>query len=94
MNPSWVTWRAAVAEVVEAALASQDPAGWLTRHLAARIAEIRRAAPAPELLAWMRADDAVNFVVYDAPRGVCSKPPELVHALLETLVRELVAEAR
>jgi hypothetical protein len=92
LTASFATHRAAVQAIVDCAVAGQDPEAWLAEHLNASIAGITRSARVDDLLAWLRADEDVNFVVYDAPRGVCAKPVELVHALLETLVRELVAE--
>ena len=77
---------------MDAANAAPDPEAWLGQHLGAGIAEITRSARPDELLAWLRADEEVSFVVHDAPRGVCAKPVELVHALLDVLIRELVAE--
>lgn len=92
MSAAWDPYRAAVQGVVADVLAADAQDAWLSANLAARIALITGAAPASDLLAWLRADEDVSFIVHDAPRGVCAKPPELVHALLDALIRELVAE--
>ena len=89
----WETERAAVLALVAAAQGAPDPQEWLAGSLAGEVQRLVAARGAAGLLTWLRADEAVSFVVYEAPRGVCAKPQELVHALLDALVRELVEDA-